>query len=183
MYFVHGWQLFGLLFSLVTCCSLLADRHAALASGPSLSHLTTRTPRSVAPQNKLVCTADRVFATLSTILRRVRGGAGPEPVQTLTPHRLHSPGRILLYPGLACVQVKLLVVVLLAGSLRVLHWSRESPDMGHFRWRHTLWHVCSAAALTWLARVDGLGLHQTPLFDVTAEASRVLVYASQAASV
>ncbi len=83
--------------------------------------------------------------------------------------------RVLLAPGLACAQVKLVIVALLAVALRILTWSRESRDMADFRLRHTLWHVVSVAALTWLARVDGLGLHNVPLVDLSLQDVPALV--------
>lgn len=121
-YLGYGWFRCSALFAVVTVCSLFAD--------------------SVAPQNKWVTSADRVFATAGTIV---------------------SPVRVLLWPGLACWQLRLCVCAALAVALATLCWSRASPDMTAFARRHTAWHVVSVAALTWLAHRDAGGmLHVSP---------------------
>jgi hypothetical protein len=51
-YFAYSWPLCGALFCVITVCSLFAD--------------------SVAPSSKWVTTADRVFATLGTLVSPVR---------------------------------------------------------------------------------------------------------------
>ena len=76
---------------------------------------------------------------------------------------VRSPIRVVVTPGLACLQVRLMVVFLLLFSLSFLAWSRNSQSMADFRTRHVLWHIVSAAALAWLADLEGKGRHLAPL--------------------
>ena len=76
---------------------------------------------------------------------------------------MRSPIRVVVTPGLACLQVRLMVCFLLVFSLSFLAWSRNSKSMADFRTRHVMWHIVSAAALEWLADVEGTARHQVPL--------------------
>jgi hypothetical protein len=78
---------------------------------------------------------------------------------------------VLCWPGLACWQIRVVVVATLAAALSTLVWSRASPDMRAFAQRHTLWHVVSVAGLTWLARIDAGGLLHLPPFGVAGGAT------------
>lgn len=97
---------------------------------------------SVAPKTRWVCTADRFVATVSTLL---------------------SPVRVVLVPGVACMQVRVAVFVAMATALATLAYSRASPTLRVWKRRHTLWHGVSAAGLAWLARLSARGLLHTPL--------------------
>lgn len=132
-------------------------------------------PPSLAPTNKLVCSLDRLFATVSTFLRcgwAVLGRVGAACCRgratdtCALPPPNASPIRVIVTPGVACLQVKLMVAFLLVFSLSFLAWSRGSKSMSDFRTRHILWHVVSAASLAWLADVEGAGRHHVPLVDV-----------------
>jgi hypothetical protein len=85
---------------------------------------------------------------------------------------MHSPIRVVLTPGLACMQVKLMVTFLLVFSLSFLAWSRGSKSMSDFRTRHVCWHIVSAAALAWLAWVEGSSTHHVPLFQTLLASAR-----------
>ncbi len=88
---------------------------------------------------------------------------------------------MLLWPGLACWQVRGCVAGALVVALSTLVWSRASPDMAAFAQRHTLWHVLSVAALTWLAHMDGAGvLHLSP-FDAATLGGAAVAAAAVAA--
>ena len=78
---------------------------------------------------------------------------------------------MLLWPGLACWQMRACVIASLVVALSTLVWSRQSPDMRAFAQRHTLWHVVSVAALTWLAHRDAGGvLHLSPFAPAASAA-------------
>lgn len=49
------------------------------------------------------------------------------------------------------------VIFVCGGSLSLLAWSRQSKTQKEFVLRHTLWHVVSAVALTWLTFAVSLG--------------------------
>ena len=122
VYAAEGWLFFGALFVAVTLFSLLAD--------------------SVAPKKRWVCTADRLVATVSTLL---------------------SPVRVVLVPGVACLQVKVAVFLAMSTALATLAYSRASPSLRIWKRRHTLWHAVSGLGLAWLARLSARGLLHTPL--------------------
>jgi hypothetical protein len=84
--------------------------------------------------------------------------------------------RVLLWPGLACWQIRACVIASLVVALSTLVWSRHSPDMRAFAQRHTLWHVVSVAALTWLAHRDAGGvLHLSPFASGSELAAATLL--------
>ena len=139
------------------------------------------------PTSKTMCPLDRLLATVATVLGcvpvpRTKGPGAflcsrarttltcdipltvRVPAAPCRPPR-PRPLRVVFTPGSACVQVKTAIVLMLVGSLSCLAWSRESKSMDHFRVRHVVWHIASAASLLWLAWVDGTGLHHVPLID------------------
>jgi hypothetical protein len=112
------------------------------------------------------------MATVSTFLRCVLLPLGHVPKITQLTLSLHSPIRVVLTPGLACMQVKLMVTFLLVFSLSFLAWSRGSKSMSDFRMRHVCWHIVSATALAWLAWVEGSSTHHVPLFQTLLASAR-----------
>ena len=98
---------------------------------------------SVAPSSAMWNSLDRVVATFTTAL---------------------APVRTIVWPGVACAEVRLSTACFTAMALSLLFWSRESKTMSHYAWRHSAWHIFSALTLSWLADVTGRGALQQPLW-------------------
>mmetsp|Transcript_24155 Transcript_24155/g.78708 ORF Transcript_24155/g.78708 Transcript_24155/m.78708 type:complete len:217 (+) Transcript_24155:105-755(+) len=73
-----------------------------------------------------------------------------------------SPFRFV-FGATAHIEHRVFTALLLGGCLCVLGWSRRSKHFHQFVFRHTLWHLASAAALLWVALFESAGVHHLPL--------------------